>query len=199
MCWSFVQMVLVENIVLHVRKHHLSCALSKNVYDSILARLRVEVLRKSFAFSPILLHFPSHPVFSPHVFVKKNVFVCFDFVFRGGLQNLFVLMNGKTVDSLYLMGYFYITSIIFPIHLVYGRFACTTNSWCTHDVSMTYFYYAFKLYDGEHKRLAVNERVTKRTSEISLRYSCKSSCTVILRFLSEAQLQRTFSDLTRKF
>lgn len=71
-------------------------------------------------------------------------------------------MNGKTVDSLYLMGYFYITSIIFPIHLVYGRFACTTNSWCTHDVSMTYFYYAFKLYDGEHKRLAVNERVTKR-------------------------------------
>lgn len=128
--------------------------------------------------------------FFPHVFVKKNVFVCFDFVFRGGLQNLFVLMNGKTVDSLYLMGYFYITSIIFPIHLVYGRFACTTNSWCTH---------AFKLYDGEHKRLAVNERVTKRTSEISLRYSCKSSCTVILRFLSEAQLQRTFSDLTRKF
>lgn len=137
--------------------------------------------------------------FFPHVFVKKNVFVCFDFVFRGGLQNLFVLMNGKTVDSLYLMGYFYITSIIFPIHLVYGRFACTTNSWCTHDLSMTYFYYAFKLYDGEHKRLAVNERVTKRTSEISLRYSCKSSCTVILRFLSEAQLQRTFSDLTRKF
>lgn len=199
MCWSFVQMVLVENIVLLVRKHHLSCALSKNVYDSILARLRVEVLRKSFAFSPILLHFPSHPVFFPHVFVKKNVFVYFDFVFRGGLQNLFVLMNGKTVDSLYLMGYFYITSIIFPIHLVYGRFACTTNSWCTHDVSMTYFYYAFKLYDGEHKRLAVNERVTKRTSEISLRYSCKSSCTVILRFLSEAQLQRTFSDLTRKF
>lgn len=108
-------------------------------------------------------------------------------------------MNGKTVDSLYLMGYFYITSIIFPIHLVYGRFACTTKSWCTHDVSMTYFYYAFKLYDGEHKRLAVNERVTKRTSEISLRYSCKTSCTVILRFLSEAQLQRTFSDLTRKF
>lgn len=51
--------------------------------------------------------------FFPHVFVKKNVFVCFDFVFRGGLQNLFVLMNGKTVDSLYLMGYFYITSIIF--------------------------------------------------------------------------------------
>lgn len=97
-------------------------------------------------------------LFSPHVFVKKNVFVCFDFVFRGGLQNLFVLMNGKTVDSLYLMGYFYITSIIFPIHLVYGRFACTTNSWCTHDVSMTYFYYAFKLYDGEHKRLAVNEK-----------------------------------------
>lgn len=96
--------------------------------------------------------------FFPHVFVKKNVFVCFDFVFRGGLQNLFVLMNGKTVDSLYLMGYFYITSIIFPIHLVYGRFACTTNSWCTHDVSMTYFYYAFKLYDGEHKRLAVNEK-----------------------------------------
>lgn len=96
--------------------------------------------------------------FFPHVFVKKNVFVYFDFVFRGGLQNLFVLMNGKTVDSLYLMGYFYITSIIFPIHLVYGRFACTTNSWCTHDVSMTYFYYAFKLYDGEHKRLAVNEK-----------------------------------------
>lgn len=28
----------------------------------------------------------------------------------------------------------------------------------THDVSMTYFYYAFKLYDGEHKRLAVNEK-----------------------------------------
>lgn len=191
-------MVLVENIVLHVRKHHLSCALSKNVYDSILARLRVEVLRKSFAFSPILLHFPSHPVFSP-TFLSKRTYLSVSIFFRGGLQNLFVLMNGKTVDSLYLMGYFYITSIIFPIHLVYGRFACTTNSWCTHDVSMTYFYYAFKLYDGEHKRLAVNERVTKRTSEISLRYSCKSSCTVILRFLSEAQLQRTFSDLTRKF
>lgn len=73
-------MVLVENIVLHVRKHHLSCALSKNVYDSILARLRVEVLRKSFAFSLNLLHFPSHPVFPPR-FCQKERICLFRFCF----------------------------------------------------------------------------------------------------------------------
>lgn len=74
-------MVLVENIVLHVRKHHLSCALSKNVYDSILARLRVEVLRKSFAFSPI--HFPSHPVFSP-TFLSKRTYLSVSILFLKG-------------------------------------------------------------------------------------------------------------------
>lgn len=76
-------MVLVENIVLHVRKHHLSCALFKNVYDSILARLRVEVLRKSFAFSPILLHFPSHPVFSP-TFLSKRTYLSVSILFLKG-------------------------------------------------------------------------------------------------------------------
>lgn len=76
-------MVLVENIVLHVRKHHLSCALSKNVYDSILARLRVEVLRKSFAFSLNLLHFPSHPVFSP-TFLSKRTYLSVSILFLKG-------------------------------------------------------------------------------------------------------------------
>lgn len=72
-------MVLVENIVLHVRKHHLSCALSKNVYDC----MRVEVLRKSFAFSPILLHFPSHPVFSP-TFLSKRTYLSVSILFLKG-------------------------------------------------------------------------------------------------------------------
>lgn len=68
-------MVLVDKIVRSARKYHLFST-SVNVYNSILARLQVEVLDKSFALYNLLHYFvPSHPVFPP--FCHKERIRCF--------------------------------------------------------------------------------------------------------------------------
>lgn len=65
------------------------------------------------------------------------------------------------------------------------------SKWCTHDESVNYVYFAFNIYvDGEHKRLAVNVRISQGTCEISLCHLCSSKAA-----LSEVQVQFTFSDL----
>lgn len=101
---------------------------SENVYVSFLACLRVEVIGNLLPFLLNLLQYQVHsfPTFLLRSstffnFLKKNVFVCLFFV---GLL--------EAVDSLNLIAVFFIK--LFYIYLVYGRFARTTISYCTHDV-----------------------------------------------------------------
>lgn len=68
--------------------------------------------------------------------------------------------------------FFFSLSFLYTLHvlLLYGQIHLITSNLCTHDVSMTYVYYAFNVYgDGGHQLTAGNVRLMQGKSEIFLR------------------------------
>lgn len=93
MCWSFVFVVLVKNIVLIVSIIcHLTSIFFKYFYLSMLASaVDWYILCLFFYNLPAYLDYScSDFLFIVHLFVKKNVVVCFVNVFREGSLNALI-------------------------------------------------------------------------------------------------------------
>lgn len=124
-------------------------------------------------------------LFIVHLFVKKNVVVCFVNVFREGSLNA-------------LIPYWDIFHEHVCIYLVYGRFARTPGYWCTHDLSVRYFFVFYLYHVSDHKRLALKIRNAKDRWDLLTSFMQARSFGYPTGSLNETQLKRAFSDHTKK-
>lgn len=158
---------------LSAHKYHSSFPTSKNIYDSIIARLQIEVFENRLPFLYSLLQYivTSRPVLLlclQPLCQKEHNYLFVWFLFRGGLREALIWFWWMVKLSIFfnLWGFFSLSLLC--VYLVYGQLARTMSNWCTHDVSMTYVYCAFNSYADDEQH-AVNVRVTQGTNEISLR------------------------------